>query len=91
MGVVSVTTETEQTGTRLQGQVSTTRGKIQSLLNRGNALANESEWTGPDASKWKGHWEGEVRSTLTRIGTQLQEIAETCTRIAGDIFRAGGR
>jgi hypothetical protein len=89
--VVSVTTETEQTARRLQSQVSTNQTRIRSLLERGNALANESQWTGPDASRWKGHWEGEVRSTLTRIGTQLQDIAETCTRIAGDIFRAGGR
>ncbi|HKE74926.1 MAG TPA: hypothetical protein VKB57_14995 [Acidimicrobiales bacterium] len=90
MALISATTETEQTARRLQGQVSTNRTKITSLLNRGNSLASESEWTGPDASRWKGHWEGEVRSTLTRIGTQLEEIAETCTRIAGDIFRAGG-
>jgi hypothetical protein len=89
--VVSVTTETEQTARRLQSQVSTSQTKIRNLLTRGNALASESEWTGPDASKWKSHWDGEVRTTLTRIGTQLQEIADTCTRIAGDIFAAGGR
>ncbi|HEY7070917.1 MAG TPA: hypothetical protein VH479_12420 [Acidimicrobiales bacterium] len=89
--VVSVTTETEQTARRLESQVSTNQTKIQSLLSQGNTLANESQWTGPDASRWKSHWEGEVRTTLTRIGTQLGDIAETCTRIAGDIFTAGGR
>jgi hypothetical protein len=64
--------------------------EIEGLIAKGQALAYESGWTGPDADRWRADWEGETSPKLRTTLETLRSINTAARDSASNIMRAGG-
>jgi hypothetical protein len=64
--------------------------QIGDLIAKGQRLAYESGWTGPDADSWRADWEGETAPKLRTTLEVLRSINATARDSASRIMTAGG-
>lgn len=60
------------------------------LVEKGDCLCHESDWSGGDRTKWLSHWEGEVTPCLEQVDQALKTVAGNVERACRAIEQAGG-
>jgi hypothetical protein len=88
--VVSASSQTFTEIQGMQGEIDNIEVQIEGLIARGNKLAYESGWAGPDADKWRGDWEGETSPKLRQTLEVLRTINTAAKDSASNIMNAGG-
>ncbi len=56
----------------------------------GKVLSNPDKWDGPLASQFREHIWPETKTALDKAKTELEELREQLSKIAQNIFTAGG-
>lgn len=62
--------------TTLQRQLRTDAAAIKSLTTKLDGLLRAAWWEGPDATKFRGEWDGGHKAQLTRIAAELEAAAQ---------------
>lgn len=88
--IVSASSETFAEIGRMQSEIDNIEIQIQNLMARGQKVAYESGWAGPDADKWRGDWEGETSPKLRTTLEVLKSISTNAKDSASNIMTAGG-
>ena len=88
--VVSASSQTFTEIRAMQTEIDNIETQITALIARGQKLAYESGWAGPDADKWRTDWEGETSPKLKTTLDVLRTINTAAKDSAGNIMTAGG-
>jgi hypothetical protein len=88
--VVSASSQTFAEIRAMQGEIDGIETQITQLIARGQKLAYESGWAGPDADKWRGDWENETSPKLKTTLEVLKSINTAAKDSASNIMTAGG-
>ena len=62
--------------TNLQRQLRADADAITSLATKLDGLLRSAWWEGPDATKFRGEWDGTHKTQLTRIAAELNGAAQ---------------
>ena len=88
--IVSASSQTFAEIRSMQGDIDEIETQIGKLIARGEKLAYESGWAGPDADKWREDWENQTSPKLKTTLEVLRTINTNAKDSASNIMTAGG-
>ncbi|KGJ79651.1 hypothetical protein GY21_04280 [Cryobacterium roopkundense] len=69
---------------QLSTQLNTKAGDIESVLTTLTTALNSTEWTGPDATAFRGDWSGQHTAALKNVIQALRDTATKASKNAQD-------
>jgi uncharacterized protein YukE len=67
---------------QLAQQMTSAADEIEQLKQRLTSALNSAQWVGPDQQRFKGEWDGNCVSSLTRVAEILRQASQAATQNA---------